>query len=399
MRIIYVTSTLPCGSQEAFAIPEVKELQREGHSVLIVPVCPRGAVLHDDVKPLVKHAVARPLLSLDVLLAAFITIVLNPIATIRTLRWLFRSRSLGILLKNLAAHPKALWLARVARHWKADHIHAYWASTAATMALIAGAIADIPWSFTAHRWDIPENNLLALKRQRASFVRAIDVQGARELEAHVGPEARPPVVIHLGVDIDQVIRKTRPRAEGAVRIVTAANLVEKKGHTYLLEAVGILQSRGIAAHVDIAGDGPLRDKLQRAADEFGLNGHVAFVGAVSHEKLLRQMKEGAWDLVVLPSIVTEGGEKEGIPVSLIEAMSYQLPVVSTTTGGIPELLEGEAGVMVSPQDPIALADAIEELAKDPAMRERLGRAGRQRIEEEFAIDSVVARLVSHFEVG
>ena len=81
---------------------------------------------------------------------------------------------------------------------------------------------------------------------------------------------------------------------------------------------------------------------------------------------------------------------EGIPVALVEAMSYGVPVISTTTGGIPELLEGDAGILVPPANPGALADAMGRLIQDAALRARLGQAGRNRVIERHAIDRVVA---------
>jgi glycosyltransferase involved in cell wall biosynthesis len=96
-------------------------------------------------------------------------------------------------------------------------------------------------------------------------------------------------------------------------------------------------------------------------------------------------------MVVLPSL------HEGIPVSLIEAMAYGVPVVSTFAGGTPELLERGAGLLVPPEDPLALADAIERLVRDPELRKQLGETGRRRVEDSFAVEKVVAELVRRFE--
>jgi len=78
-------------------------------------------------------------------------------------------------------------------------------------------------------------------------------------------------------------------------------------------------------------------------------------------------------------------------------MAYGIPVVSTTTGGIPELLEGGAGLLVPPKGSVALADAIERLARDPKLRKQLGEAGRKRVEDNFAIEGVMAELARRFE--
>jgi len=397
MRLVYVPSSLPFGVEEAFIIPEIEELTRQGHKVIIVPMYPRGPVLHDDAKALIGHTVARPVLSPGIVKAALLESLRAPAKVFRILGWLFQSRSFTILLKNLAIYPKGLWLARLARERKADHIHAHWAATTATMALIASEVSGTPWSLTAHRWDIAENNLLDLKAKRACFVRAIDIQGAQELESCISSERPRPVVIHMGATVPPVTNPGSMAGKPTFHIVVAARLVEKKGHTYLFEAVRLLNIRNVPVSVDLAGDGPLREDLIHKAMALGLTKQVTFLGALSHRRLLKQMEAGTWDALVLPSITTALGEKEGIPVSLIEAMAHGIPVVSTTTGGIPELLEGGAGLLVPPKDPVALADAIECLANEPKLGKQLAEAGRKRVEDSFAVESAVAELVRRFE--
>jgi glycosyltransferase involved in cell wall biosynthesis len=102
----------------------------------------------------------------------------------------------------------------------------------------------------------------------------------------------------------------------------------------------------------------------------------------------------------LPSIVTGAGDAEGIPVTLIEAMSCRVPVVTTATGGIPELFEGvEDAPLVPPKDPTALADFIEKFVKDSKLRDRLADSGRRRVEENFTIEQVVEELIKRFETS
>ena len=134
-------------------------------------------------------------------------------------------------------------------------------------------------------------------------------------------------------------------------------------------------------------------------EKLELRDRVTFLGLLPHEKLLGSMQTGAWDLLVLPSIVTNSGEKEGIPVAIIEAMSCRIPVVSTLTGGIPELFEGvEGSLLVPPRDPAALAEAIARLIGNPDLRERLVESARRRVEDSFAIEQVAAELAKRFEM-
>jgi len=398
MRIIYVTSSLPYGKKEAFIVPEISELKERGHEVLIVPTYPRGEVLHGDVKPLMSHVVSEPLLSIGITRAAIKSFAGSPARTFEVLNRLLGSRSVGVLLRNLAVYPKGLWLADLARSWSADHIHAHWSTVPATMALVAGEISKLPWSVTAHRFDIAEDNLLDTKARRACFIRAINRRGAQEIMDRISSKAPPPSVIHMGVALPPA-REREPRHDDrrVPCVVVPANLLEVKGHTYLLEAVRLLVDRDVRVRVDLAGDGPLREKLMGEVEKLELRDGVTFLGLLPHEKLLEKMQAGDWDMLVLPSIVTDSGEKEGIPVAIIEAMSCRVPVVSTATGGIPELFEGvDDALLVPPKDPAALAEAIERLIKDTGLRKHLVESGRRRVEESFTIEQVVSELAKRF---
>ena len=400
VRIIYVTSSLPHGKKEAFIIPEIEELKRQGHEILVVPTFPRGEAVHGDAKALMGHVISEPLLTAGIAKAAARQFVGNPAGASDAASCLFRSNGGGVFLKNVVVYPKGMWLAELAREWKADHIHAHWATVPATMALVAGEVSKLPWSITAHRFDIAENNLLATKADRACFMRAINRRGAREIAERVSPETAAPLVIHMGVAIPPAGRIVRRHdARQVPRMVVPANLLEVKGHTYLFKAVRLLKNRGVEVHLDLAGDGPLREELADETEKLALRDRVAFLGVVPHERLLDDLQTGAWDLLVLPSIVTDSGEKEGIPVAIIEAMSRRVPVISTATGGIPELFEGvDDALLVPPRDPAALAEAIARLIREPHLRERLVESARRRAEDGFAVEQVAAELARRFEM-
>src|SRR5918998_278642 len=115
MKIIYVTSSLPYGWGEAFIGPEIEEVRRQGHEVLIVPTFPRDvAVRHADAGSLLECTVAQPLLSMHVAKEAAKEFLQTPTKALRSFSWLFRSRDGRTLLKNLAVYPKGLWLAHLA---------------------------------------------------------------------------------------------------------------------------------------------------------------------------------------------------------------------------------------------------------------------------------------------
>jgi glycosyltransferase involved in cell wall biosynthesis len=142
----------------------------------------------------------------------------------------------------------------------------------------------------------------------------------------------------------------------------------------------------------------LEAELRRQVGELRLEEEVEFLGWLPHEKLMQMYEQGEVDVVVLPSIVTEEGEKEGIPVALMEAMAYGIPVISTETGGGPELLSG-AGIIVPPKSPQALAEAIIELMKTEKFRRQLARLGRARVEMSFSLKLNIQKLLQLMEAS
>lgn len=380
MKLVYVTSSLPHGPLEAFVLPEIAALERLGHEVWIVPMWPRGGHVHEDAARHRERTLSAPVVSAAIAKDAARGLPRSLPLLARTLRT--KPRIAG---KNLIVHPKAVWLARRLQELEPDHVHAHWAAASATLAMVAAELAQVPWSLTAHRWDIREANLLRPKAQSACFVRAISEGGARELEQRVGLDGWHPVMLRMGVELPE--RRATPRDGGELHLVTPANLLPVKGHRYLLEALAGLEG----ASLDLAGAGPLRGELEQRA--LGLP--VTFLGPVSHAGLLAGLVGGRWDAVVLPSAPTPEGEQEGVPVSLIEAMAAGVPVVSTECGSIPELITEGSGLLVPAAEPAALRGALESL-RDPELRRRLSNAGRERVEHEFDVDRIAAELAERF---
>jgi len=389
MRIIYVTACLPFGPAEAFIVDEIKELLRR-HEVLIVPRSPGRPGPHGI--ELLPHSRREGIVYGRVLATAARVCATMPARVAQSVRYLARSRSVGKFARNAAVVPKALWLAQIASEWAADHIHCHWAGTTATMALMASEISGIPWSLTTHRSDIVGNNLLLEKATNASMVRAISHDGKRMLiERGVKPDCI--TVLPIGVSVPESYAFEPPQRPV---ILCPADLLPVKGHRYLLQAWRILYDRGIKAELWLAGQGELRSELQRLTDISGLSGHVKFLGTVPHAELLEFYAKKLVSAVALPSIDLGGGCHEGIPVSLVEAMSYGIPVVATSTGGIPELIEAGTGLLVPPSDPISLANAIERLLLGCTFSQQLGATGRSHILRTREVATVVSALESFF---
>ncbi len=397
MKIAYVTAQTPFGPGEAFILEEMLAVTELGVNLLIIPRNPSKEVFHKEGERLLGNTVWLPLLDKRIFFNFLKALLSRPhvwsiIGTI-----FHRSRTWKIAVKNLAILPKAVFVADSLRNEGVEHIHAHWGSTAATMAWIISELTGIPWSITLHRWDIKENNMLEEKIRSAKFVRCISENGRDELFNTIGRKYENRVkVIHMGVRIPD--NRLEPKTHRDVlRIVTPANLLEVKGHKFLVEACSILIERGVDGFQCVFyGEGPLKDILVDMIKDGNLTEHIKLPGVIPHNELIEMYENHEIDIVVLPSITTVNGEHEGIPVALMEAMAAGVPVISTTTGGIPELLDSGAGILVPPEDSEALADAIQLLMEDSEMRSKVGAKGREKVEREFAISCVAKKLVSLF---
>jgi len=389
MRIIYVTACLPFGPVEAFIVDEINELRRR-HEVLIVPRSPGKPGPHG--LELVQHSRGERLLSARVLAAAAHVCLSAPARVVKSFQYVVRSESVGRLLKNAAVVPKALWLSRIASEFGADHIHCHWAGTTATMALMASEISGVTWSLTAHRSDIVGDNLLIEKAKHASRVRAISHDGKRMLLER-GVDSDRITVLPIGVSVPAQCDLGSPKNSV---VICPADLLPVKGHKYLLQAWRVIQDRGVKAELWLAGQGPLDAELHRLTDSLGISTAVKFLGTVPHAELLEYYANKSVCAVVLASLDLGRGCHEGIPISLVEAMSYGIPVVATTTGGIPELIEPNTGLLVPPGDSIALANAIQTLLLEPAHAQQLGCEGRRHILRTRDVVAIAPKLESLF---
>lgn len=391
MRIIYVTASLPYGSQEAFIIAEINALVELGHDVLVVPRSPRGPLLHaGELKAKSRN---ESLFSANVVRDALRLLISRPVAAIAASCAARKSRSLAVAAKNLAVLPKALWLAQLAKAWGADHIHCHWAATTATMAMIASELCEVPWSVTAHRWDIVERNLLTKKAERAAFVRVIS-DGSVQMMAENGVTDHDKLfVVRMGVKMPALFER-RPSPPPV--LLCPANLVEVKGHRFLLEAWQILKERGVEGELWLAGQGELEQPLRTLIHTLHLEPSVKLLGVLPHTSLLHLYETGGVSAVVLASIDMGNGCHEGIPVALVEAMSYGIPVISTSTGSIPELILPGTGILVPPRESQALADGMQMLLEDKSKAQEMGWRGRLRVKELHDIRGIAASLESRF---
>jgi glycosyltransferase involved in cell wall biosynthesis len=374
---------------ETFILREVTEMERQGQPVRLVPLIKENPpVVHDAAQPWTQRALYTPWLSPAVWLANVKSLTRNPFRYLGTLARLVTRTSPKMLVGTLAIFPKSVYLAQQLEREGVQHLHVHYASHPATMALIVSKLAPITFSFTVHAFDIQgDRSLLDWKIAEARFVRSISQYNRRFLEGLYPKESRGKIeVVHVGIEPDVYDVHIRPFAG---RILCVAGHRPYKGLPYLIEACRILRSQGVEFRCDIIGDGPLRPQLEA----MNRDGVVSLLGPRQETEVARMMAEAS--LFVLPSIVDDDGMMEGIPVALMEAMATGRAVVSTTTAGIPELVEhGVSGLLVPPRDPRALADAMRSLLTDPDKAQAMGERGRAKVRAEFDLRQSATQLLA-----
>jgi len=272
---------------------------------------------------------------------------------------------------------------RRAARSRTQHLHAHFAAGAALDAMRIGALLRLPYSVMTHGYDIfqlPAN--LREKHERAAFAATACDYSARYLRERFGVEARTLVV---GVDPDAFDREAPP--PGGRTVVAVARLVEKKGLRHVIDAAARVQ----VDRVVIAGDGPLRDQLERQAAELGISDIVEFRGEQTPDQVRALLDEA--DVLAAPSVVAADGDRDTMPVVVKEALAMKVPVVASDEVGLPEVVRPEWGRLVPPGDSEPLAAAIDELlALAPDERAAMGRAGRAFVQEQCNVATETAKL-------
>ena len=397
----YIVSTWPRLSQ-TFVLNEILALERLGLPLRIFSVKdPRNEPVHASVAQTRARVVYLSLRRhwKSILMANIRMSLGQPVRYARILMRALQYHRWGVL--------RGLWQAAYAADLLSrepvTHLHAHFATAPAMVAMFASELAGIPYSFTAHARDIyvhRQAQLLRTEMQRARAVVTVSEYNRQFLLASVSPASNGKVrCIYNGLDLKQFpFRWPRASDPGTPVMLSVSRLVEKKGLGDLIEAAGMLRERGRNFQVQIIGDGALRKALEAQVKRLGLQECVKLLGAQPQEMVRQAYLCAA--VFALPCIISGDGDRDGTPTVLLEAMASGLPVVSTPVSGIPEMIDsGRNGLLVEPNHPSQLADALERLLLDANLRGRLAQAARQTVEERFTIERSSRELMAVFQAG
>lgn len=297
------------------------------------------------------------------------------------------------ILRNFFYFVEAVMVGEWMKSYSINHVHIHFSSM---IGLILSKIYPITMSITIHGPDEFNANLpigwcLAEKVKAAKFVCVISNYGRSQVMRTCNSQEWDKIEVSpLGVNPS--VFSPRPFREwpAPFEVICVARLASAKAQHVLIKALDRIIQHDLDVQLRLVGDGPDRSELEQEVSRRGLQGRVVFEGWLNQERV-RTMYQKA-DLFALSSFA------EGVPVVLMEAMAMEIPCVATWVAGIPELIRNEIdGLLVAPSNEEELATAIMRLMRDPALRRRLGQAGRQRVLKNYDLLRNTARLASIFQ--
>jgi len=396
MRLGYLYSRYPVLSQ-TFCDAEMLELERRGHEIVLASIyLPKTPLRHEYLKKLrasIRYAPSSR--HLDKMARKAKLLGRWPKGLVSR-----HEKKYGPEYKAALRARNALFFVELFKRKRVRHFHVHFANRAAHTAMFVKAISGIPFSITAHgqdfMGDLGSDELLRELCAAAEFVGA-ETDYSRDMLAARCPESRDKIFrVYNGIDLSRFpVSETTRHSSDAIRFLSTGRLVPFKGFDILIDACAQLQNRGLHFACEIIGDGPLHRELEERVVKQNLRERIHLAGEQSQDYVLRALRNS--DIFVLASTVDERGASDIFPTVIAEAMASSRPVVSTTVAGIPELVaNGETGLLVPRDNAGALADAMEQLARDESLRGSFGRAGRVRIKEEFTIEKTIEPLLEHF---
>ena len=391
-NVLYIVPKFPVTSM-TFVLNEMDGLRQQGVKIVIAPVqVAQETFIHDLERSFADNVIYIKLLNYRLWWDAISVLSRNSMRRLGLTLLREHLQSPSLLGKLVVAWLKGVYLGKWCQAHGIEHIHAQFLTTATTTALIASTVSNIPYTATGHAFDIYISNNMQLKNAaiplkclRASAVVMISDYNLRYMLTHYPKlDKANLVVIYNGINVD-LFTPAAPQAsqiKAQWTILSNGRLVEKKGHHVLICAVAELRRRGRSVVLDIIGDGPMLGILQETAESEGVASSVTFLGRLSQEDVVKHYHTS--DIFALACIPEANGNADGLPTVLIELLAAELPTVSTTVTGIPEIVQHmKTGLCVAPNDVTALADALAWCMDNPEDAHRLAVQGRALVLEKF----------------
>lgn len=382
-KVLFLTSSYPYGKGESFINPELDTLSKSV-KLIIMPIYPRGNLKEDKINNNNIEYWDLKLFSLKYISDFLLFSILYPKFLLKLFSHCIDSSFINTL-KNFILIPKTIFIFNKIRKLDIDFIYAHWLSAPSQFALLLYLVTNIPFGITGHRWDLIDANNFDLKFKHSKFIRLISYKSTQLLAKNIQEKYKEKIYnIYLGIPILIKPIKKIKIPNNNIRILCIGNLIPVKGHQYLINAVYELHKRGYSIFLDLIGSGELENEIQNQIENLKLENYITILGYMVHSQVQSELKSGKYNLYCQPSVDLGNGSHEGIPVSLMEAISAELPCIATNTGSIPELIiNSKTGLLVEDKNPIALADAIQRLLIEPDLANTLVENAFKKVSIDF----------------
>jgi colanic acid/amylovoran biosynthesis glycosyltransferase len=403
MRIAFLVSTFPKLS-ETFILNQVTGLLDAGHEITIFAHRPSNSTeSHEIVEDynLLDRTVYTdaPTSYSQALLTAMNTVLSHPSESDQILESFTRGKAGGERLANLQT------LLDYSDFSEFDIVHAHFGTTAKAFDFLTQSDqftvgSQIPFIVSFYGYDISHvisqdkhayDDLFPL----CNAVTALSDDMKSKLTG-AGCPSQKCVKQQLAIDTQTFQYHIRELSAGEpINVLTIARFTEKKGLKHAVDAIGKLSDQ-YNINYRIAGDGPLRGRIEQRIEHWGIKDRTELLGWVDQKTVQDAMHNA--HIFLLPSRTASNGDQEGTPTVLLEAQATGLPVISTYHAGIPEIVaDGESGILVREADTNALVESLEELFERANEWPEMGKQGRKLVEETHSIPTMVRRLETLYQ--
>lgn len=381
-KVLFLTSSYPFGKGESFINPELNTLSKSAE-LIVMPIYPRGVFKEDKVNNNIDYWNLR-LFSFKYLLPFLIFAIFHPKLLLKLISHCI-DKSFLKTLRNIILIPKNIFVFNKIKNLDIDFIYAHWLSAPSQFALLLHLITNIPFGITGHRWDLIDANNFDLKFKYAKFIRLISRKSTSLLPKTIQKKYNEKIHnIYLGIPILNKPRKEIKNSDNYMRLLCIGNLIPVKGHQYLISAIDELHRRGYKVFLDLIGSGDLESEIKNQIIDLQLKDYINILGYMAHSEVQNKLKSGKYNLYCQPSLDLGNGSHEGIPVSLMEAMSVGIPCIATNTGSISELIINCAtGLLVEDKNSTALAEAIQRLLTEENLSNTLIENAFKKVSTDF----------------
>lgn len=398
MKIAYILAEFPCLS-ETFAAREIENLRQSGMEITVF--AGKGQSYHAKLSEAIAVLYKPALLSLCAIRAIAYMVVRYPLALVKLTTLIAKlikycPREAITLIGNL--HTISFFAQYIDRY-NISHLHAYFLNWPACITMALAKITNRPFSIAAHARDIfVEPGALELKVSHATFVVTCTRQGMNYLKTNLPQQHHNKLHLNYhGININsRTLNQPTYQPQTNNTVVAVGRLVAKKGFANLLRAHALLLKRGLHCSLALVGDGPDRDTLSLLVERLKLKQSAHILGSQDYDMTLRLIRQAG--ILVVPSIIANDGDRDGIPNVIIEAFAENTAVIASSLDGIAEVVKHEqTGLLVKPGDVKELAGAIQRLLCDEELRCHLSVKAQQLLKQNFDAVENTKQLIKLFK--